>query len=192
MLQINADFRFTVDQALEVACHEGYPGHHTRNVLREPAVTAHAPERWVQLTFSPASLVSEASAMEAAGVAFPPAERVQIERDRLFPIAGLPPADVGQHVAVERLVGELQIIQADVARRYLDDELEFVRAVTALENQALVPHAEAAIKYINEYRSYVTTYTAGRAAFAARLAACAASRHGDDVRWSCFRDESIR
>ena len=34
VLQINADFRFTVDQALEVACHEGYPGHHVRNVLR--------------------------------------------------------------------------------------------------------------------------------------------------------------
>jgi hypothetical protein len=194
VLQINADFRFTVDQALQIACHEGYPGHHTRNVLRESAATvaARGPERWVQLTFSPSSLVSEASAMEAAGVAFSSAERVDVERDRLFPIAGPPAADVERHVTVERLVGDLQVIQADVARRYLDGELEFVRAVTALEDQALVPHAEAAVKYMNEYRSYVTTYTAGRAAFAARLAACAASRQGEDARWQCFKDESVR
>lgn len=26
VLQVNTDFRFTVDQALQVACHEGYPG----------------------------------------------------------------------------------------------------------------------------------------------------------------------
>jgi hypothetical protein len=95
-------------------------------------------------------------------------------------------------VTVERLVGDLQIVQADVARRYLDGELEFVRAVTTLEDQALVPHAEAAVKYMNEYRTYVTTYTTGRAAFAARLAACAGSRDDDSTRWRCFRDESVR
>ena len=193
VLQVNADFRFTIDQTLQLACHEGYPGHHTRNVLRESAVTTtvHGPERWVQLTFSPSSLVSEASAMEAANVAFSSADRVRVERDRLFPIASLSATDVERHVAVERLVGDLQVVQADVARRYLDGELEFVRAVTVLEDQALVPHAEAAIKYMNEYRTYVTTYTAGRIAFAARLAACAASHRGEDVRWRCFADESV-
>ena len=27
VIQINADFRLTIDQALQIACHEGYPGH---------------------------------------------------------------------------------------------------------------------------------------------------------------------
>ena len=194
MIQINTDFRFTVDQALQIACHEGYPGHHTRNTLRTGASDAAAgwPERSVQLTFSPESLTSEASAMLAADVAFPPDERVRLERATLFPLAGLPAALAEAHIEVERLVGELQIVQADVARRYLDGQLEFARAVAELEQRALVPHAEAQIKYINQYRSYVTTYTAGRAAFAARLEACArvGAMPAVPARWRCFINES--
>ena len=186
-IQINADFRFTVDQALQVACHEGYPGHHARNVLapRTPA------ERTVQLTFSPESLASEASAMLAIDTAFPPDARVRVERDRLFPIAGLDASEAGRHVTVERLVGDLQIVQADVARRYLDGTLEFARAVAALEEEALVPHADALVKYINEYRSYVTTYTTGRQLLAARLAACAGPSASDAARWRCYVSETI-
>ena len=72
---------------------------------------------------------------------------------------------------MERLVGDLQIVQADVARRYLDGDLEFARAVTELEVAALVPHADALVKYFNQYRSYVITYTLGGArGLAARLA----------------------
>ena len=92
-------------------------------------------------------------------------------------MAGLQPGGAASHIEIERLVGELQDVQADVARRYLDGDLEFARAVSELEERALVPHAEALVKYINEYRSYVTTYTAGRRAFAATLAACTARRH---------------
>jgi hypothetical protein len=194
VVQVNADFRFSVDQALQVACHEGYPGHHTRNVLIESRRAAgdREPEHWVQLTFSRGSLVSEAAAMAAADVALPAAERVGVERDRLFALAGLRADDVARHVEVERLVGELQIVQAEVARRYLDGELEFVRAATVLEEQALVPHAEAAIKYVNEYRSYATTYTVGRAAFAARLAACAGADQRETARWRCFEAEMVK
>ena len=193
VLQLNADFRFTVDQVLEVACHEAYPGHHTRNTLTAPrrATADTRPERTVQLMFSPEALVSEASAMLAADVAFAPAERVRVERDRLFPLAGLDPGTADAHVAVERLVGGLQGVQAGLARRYLDGELEFARAVAALEDQALVPHAEALVKYINEYRSYVTTYTVGKDAFEARLAGCAGPDPSAADRWRCFLRESV-
>ena len=192
VIQINTDFRFTVDQALQIACHEGYPGHHTRNTLKTSAAEAGGlwPERQVQLMFSREGLASEASAMLAADVAFSPEERLRVERERLFPLAGLRPDGAERHVTVERLVGDLQAVQADVARRYLDGQLEFARAVTALEEQALVPHAEALVKYVNEYRSYVTTYTAGRRALAARLAACAGPATTEAVRWRCFQSET--
>jgi hypothetical protein len=95
------------------------------------------------------------------------------------------------HVAVERLVGDLQVAQAEVARQYLDGTLEFARAVSALERQALVPHAEALIKYVNEYRTYVTTYTTGKTLAASRQAACAGADPRDDVRWRCFERELL-
>jgi hypothetical protein len=191
VIQINTDFSFTVDQLLELACHEGYPGHHVRNLI-VTANAAVAPERWVQLTFSPASRMSEVAAMEAADIAFTRDERVAFERDRLFPIAGLAPvvaqgfspADIARDIDVERLVGELQVIQPDVARRYLDGDLEFERAVTELEAEALVPHAEGLVKYINEYRSYITTYTDGRALVAAGHAPCGEA--DEQARWRCF------
>ena len=104
----------------------------------------------------------------------------------LFPLAGLPAALVEQHIEVERLVGQLQIVQADVARRYLDGQLEFTRAASELEQRALVPHAETQVKYINQFRSYVTTYTTGRAALAERLQACAGYGASPAVRWRCF------
>ena len=110
----------------------------------------------------------------------------------LFPLAGLDAGGAASHVAVERLAGDLQLAQAGIARRYLDGELEFARAVTALEDQALVPHAEALVKYINQYRSYLTTYTSGRAALAARLAACAGPAATDDMRWRCFESATAR
>ena len=75
---------------------------------------------------------------------------------------------------------------------YLDGEFEFARAVTALEERALVPHAEAAIKYANEFRSYVTTYTTGRSALATHLTACAGPHASDEARWRCFEDAMLR
>ena len=119
-------------------------------------------------------------------------ERERVERERLFPLAGLEVTDIVQHIALERLVTDLQMVQADVARRYLDGQLEFVRAVQILEEEALVPHAEAVVKYMNQYRSYVTTYTAGRTVFAARLAACAGTDPDESMRWRCFEQEMLR
>ena len=190
VIQINADFRFTIDQALQIACHEAYPGHHTRNTLIASSLADDRRlENAVQLMFSRAALTSEATAMLAVDVAFSPAARVRVERERLLPLAGLHSGGVEQHVAVERLVSDLQLVQAGVARQYLDGDLEFARAVSALEDQALVPHAEALIKYVNQYRSYVTTYTTGRTLAASRQAACAGPEPRDDVRWRCFERE---
>jgi len=192
-IQINSDFQFTVDQVLQLACHEGYPGHHVRNTLKAPRrdEVNRAPERSVQLMFTPEGLDSEGSGMLAVDVAFHGDERVRFVRERLFPLAGLDASDADRHVEVERLTGDLQMAQIDLARRYLDGGLEFARAVTALEEQALVPHAEALVKYINEYRSYVTAYTAGRRLMESRLAACAGADPADDIRWRCFKSETL-
>lgn len=130
--------------------------------------------------------------MSATDVAFPAGEREAVERERLFPLAALDARDVEQHIAVERLVGRLQPIQADVARRYIDGELEFERAVAQFEEEALVPHAEGLVKYINQYRSYVNAYTVGPALFSARVAACAGANATNEKRWRCFRDAMMK
>jgi hypothetical protein len=164
LIQINTDFPLTVDRALELACHEGYPGHHVYNTMEDADLVQREgrKELMVQPTFSPQSFASEAAATIAAGVAFPPEERLRFERDTLFPLAGLDPQGAERYLKVARLVDELAIAEAPIARDYLDGRLEFVRAGAALEEQALMAHSEATLKYINEYRTYMLAYTLGK------------------------------
>ena len=57
---------------------------------------------------------------------------------------------------------QLHPAELAIARDYIDGRLEFARAATALEDQALMGHPEATLQYLNEFRSYVVTYTEGR------------------------------
>jgi hypothetical protein len=185
VVSVNGDFRFTVDRALQVACHEAYPGHHVRNTLVEAMSRGTVPELTVQPLFSPRTLVGEGSAMFAPDIAFSDRDRMAFERERLFPAAGIAGEDAETYVRVGRLVDELQDVQVEIARQYLDGALEFARAAAALEEQALMKDGASTLKYINQYRSYVTAYTAGRQAAKAFVDACAGSADGDR-RWRCF------
>jgi hypothetical protein len=164
VIQVNLEYPLTVNRILDLACHEGYPGHHVYNTLRDQAVVQQRGERegMVQLTFSPQSFVSEAAASYAPEMVLDEPERVRIERDVLFPIVGLGKADASRYVRVQRLVERLHTAEPGIAREYLDGRLEFARAADALERETLMEHGETMLLYLNEYRSYMLTYTVGR------------------------------
>src|SRR5260370_23886346 len=190
VIQINIDLPLTVDRALRLACHEGYPGHHVFNVLADQQLVR-AGKRWefsVQPTFSPQSLLSEAAATVAADLAFSVPERIRIEQDVLFPMAGWEHAEAKRYVAVEQLVEALHPVVLTIARDYLDGKLDFVRAATALEEQALMAHTDAALRYLNEYRTHIVTYTEGKDRLAQWLDSRTAQRHNSDGRWGAFRE----
>ena len=115
---------------------------------------------WPELTvlpmFSPQSLRTEGAATFAAELAFPDASRLGFERDELFPLAGLNPEDADRYLRVSRAVDRLRWLQADIARRYLDGDLEFARAAAALEEEALMPSAVATLKFFNEFRTDIS------------------------------------
>jgi len=168
-IQLNLDLPITVDDALELACHEGYPGHHVFNTLRDVALVQQRgwAEAQVQLTFSPQSYVSEAAAAYAPRMAFTTEERAEVERDILFPLAGLPPSEAERYVTISSLVRELGSAEPAIAREYLDGRLEFVRAGQQLADQMLMAHPEASLLYLNEYRSYMLAYIDGEERVAA-------------------------
>jgi hypothetical protein len=163
LIQVNADFALTVDRALALACHEGYPGHHAYNTLQDAQLVQHEgrKELMVQPAFSPQSLVSEALATYAVEVAFPGDERLAFERDVLLPLMGLHHADIEKYLRVNRLVDQLAMEEPAIARDYLDGKLEWARAASALEDRGLMAHTDATIKYLNEFRTYMLTYTIG-------------------------------
>jgi hypothetical protein len=161
VLKVNLSFALGPEEVLNLACHEGYPGHHAFNSIRD--WKGHAwPEVAVQPTFSPQSLLSEGAASEALDLAYPAAQRLEFERDVLFPVAGLDTDRAARYVEVERLIDELRDSEAVIARDYLDRHLEFVRAEQALDENAAMADAVPTLLYVNEFRSYVVTYTTGR------------------------------
>jgi hypothetical protein len=171
VIQVNRDFALTVDRAMNLACHEAYPGHHTYNSIRDRRLVQGQglKEYSVQPTFSPQSMLSESIATLAVDVAFPMERRLAFERDVLFPMVGLKGKDAAAYLRVEGLVDRLHPVEPSIAREYLDGKLEFERAGDQLERAALMAHPEAALLYMNEYRSYVTTYTYGRDLMAEQL-----------------------
>ena len=166
LIQVNTDLPIYVDRALDLACHEGYPGHHVYNVLLEKNLVR---ERgWVEFTvyplFSPQSLIAEGTANYGIDVAFPREERIQFERDVLFPMANISPDRAKEYYEVMALVDRLSYAGNEAARRYLDGQIDAKAAADWLERYAMMPRprAEQRVKFFDQYRSYVINYNLGK------------------------------
>jgi hypothetical protein len=189
LIQVNLDFPVALDRAVDLACHEGYPGHHVYNALLEQSLVRG--RGWVEISmyplFSPSSLISEGSANFGIDLVFPPAERVAFERDSLFPLAGLDTSLAAPNAAVRQVVERLNYARNEVARRYLDGEVNADSARAMMARYWLAPADVAAknLRFIDTYRSYVINYNLGRD----MVADWVAREAGDDVkaRWGAFR-----
>jgi hypothetical protein len=186
VIRVNAALPLTVDRALDLACHEAYPGHHTINTLIKKRLGASRPELLVQPLFSPQSLLHEAASSIAPALAFSDAERLTFERDALFPLAGLDGRLAERYVRVSRLIDQLHPVEADIARRYLDDELDFPRASDALRREALMPSADATLKFLNQFRTYAATYTTGRDLLAGEIDRRVRGDAQPSARWDAY------
>ena len=186
-ITINTSAAFTVDDLLQLACHESYPGHHVINVLVDDSLVraAHRLELTVQLLFSPQALLAEGAASIAPQLAFSDAERVEFERRVLCPLAGVDPKGIELSVALSRLVEELSSVRSDIAVRYVDGDLEFARAAAALEQDALIGSPDVMLRFLNEYRTYSVAYARGP-----DLAAAYITAHASDgdlaARWRTY------
>src|SRR5688572_6333245 len=159
LIQVNLDFPIQVDRAVDLACHEGYPGHHVYNASLEKALFRD--RGWIEISvyplFSPQSLIAEGSANFGIDMAFSPSERVAFERDSLFPLAGLDGSLAEPNAAVRTVVEDLNYARNEVARRYLDGQLTKPEAVKAISRYWLIAPDAAAkqLRFIDTYRSYV-------------------------------------
>ena len=166
LIQVNTDLPIYIDRAVDLACHEGYPGHHVYNALLEKTLVRD--RGWVEMTvyplFSPQSLIAEGSANYGIEVAFPGDERVRFERDVLFPAAGLSAQRAGEYYQVQELVERLSYAGNEAARRYLNGEIDRAATVDWLTRYAVLskPRAEQRTRFMDDYRSYVINYNLGK------------------------------
>jgi hypothetical protein len=166
VIQVNTDLPIYIDRAVDLACHEGYPGHHVYNALLEKNLVRD--RGWVEFSvyalFSPQSLIAEGTANYGIDVAFPGQERIAFERDVLFAAAGLDASRAAEYYEVQALVERLSYASNEAARRYLNGDIDRAGAVAWLTRYALTPapRGEQRTRFIDKYRSYVINYNLGK------------------------------
>jgi hypothetical protein len=165
VIQVNTDLPTYIDRAVDLAAHEGYPGHHVYNALLEKNLVRD--RGWVEFSvyplYSPQSLVAEGTANFGREVVFTPAERLEFERKVLFPAAGIDPARAEEYYAVEEMTKQLGYAVNEAARRLVNGEIDAAAAAAWLQKYALMDPARAQqrVRFIEHYRSYVINYNLG-------------------------------
>jgi hypothetical protein len=166
LIQVNTDLPIFIDRAVDLACHEGYPGHHVYNALLEQHLVRGRgwPEFSVYPLFSPQSLIAEGTANFGIDVAFPGAERTAFERETLFPLAGLDPSTADRYAEVRELLQQLGYAGNEAARGFLDGKMSRQDAEAWLVRYGLMSPERAAqrVRFIEQYRSYVINYNLGQ------------------------------
>ena len=166
VIQINTDLPIYIDRAIDLACHEGYPGHHVYNALLEKHLVRD--RGWMEFTvyplFSPQSLIAEGTANFGIEVAFPGQQRIDYERTTLFKAAGLDPNRAAEYYEVQALVDQLSYAGNEAARQFLNGKMSAAEAAAYLEKYALYTpdRAQQRVKFMEKYRSYVINYNYGK------------------------------
>jgi hypothetical protein len=165
LIQVNIDHPIRISRAVDLGCHEGYPGHHAYNMLLEQKLAKG--RGWVEFTlyplYSPQSFIAEGSANYGIDLAFPGEERLRFETAILYPLAGLPAKDAAAYFRLEEAMQELAGARFTIARDYLEGRIDRARAVELARRYQLVPkaRAEQSIAFTEQYRSYVINYGLG-------------------------------
>lgn len=191
LIQVNTDLPISIDRAVDLACHEGYPGHHVYNALLEKHLVRD--RGWVEYSvyplFSPQSLIAEGSANFGIEVAFPGEERVRFEKETLYPLAGLDASLAEKYARVQSLVDRLSYAGNEAARRYLDGKIDAKTAAEWLSRYGLWPRARAEqrVRFIAQYRSYVINYNLGEDMVRRHVEASGGTADNPQKRWEEFK-----
>src|SRR5438067_10599002 len=165
VIQVNTDLPVYIDRAIDLAAHEGYPGHHVYNALLEKNLVRD--RDWVEFSvyplFSPQSLIAEGTANFGKEIVFTTPERLAFEKEVLWPAAGIDPSRAEEFYAVQDLVKKLNYAVNEAARKYLDGEIDATAAAMWLQKYALMDEKRATkqINFVEKYRSYVINYNLG-------------------------------
>ena len=187
VIQVNTDLPIYIHRAVDLGCHEGYPGHHTYNALLEAGLVDAS--GWMEFSlyplFSPQSLIAEGTANYGIEMAFPGTERLEFETSVLLPVAGLEAEGIETYYRLLELESELDHVDNVTARAYLDGEIDRDSAVRMLVDYKLISpeRARQRVDFIETYRGYVINYNLGR-----ELVADYVARHADGMggRWKAF------
>ena len=187
LIQVNTDFPIYISRAVDLGCHEGYPGHHTFNALLEENLVRG--QGWIEYSlyplFSPQSLIAEGSGNYGIDLAFPGEDRMAFEKAVLFPLAGLDAGNADLYYEVGELLAKLNFAGNEAARAYLNGTMTRDEAAQWLQDYAMSTQDKSyqRTRFFDAYRSYVINYNHGKAMVADYVERGGAD---NDERWARF------
>lgn len=164
-IEVNTDHPIRLPRALDLGCHEGYPGHHLLNMKLEQNLVKQ--RGWSEFSvyplFSPLSLIAEGTANYGIALAFPDAEKQRVEREVLMPLAGLKDDGSDLYWRVQEAISALSGARLTIAQQYLDGEIDRATAIALSQKYLLMTpeRAEQSVNFTQQYRSYVINYGLG-------------------------------
>jgi hypothetical protein len=192
VIQVNTDLPIYIDRAVDLAAHEGYPGHHVYNVLLESNLAKK--RSWVEFEiyalFSPQSLIAEGTANYGIEMAFSGDERIKFEKEVLFPLAGLNPNDADLYYKVLELQKNFSYSGNEAARNLLDGKWTRKQTVEWLQKNALRTEesADKYVSFIEKYRSYVINYNLGMDIIKDYIERNGGTENNSAKRWEIFEN----
>ncbi len=189
-IHLNADVPVHIERAIELGCHEGYPGHHVHATLLEQELVRG--RGWIEHSlislFGPLAVIGEGVASHAEELVFTPDERLAFERDVLMPLAGLDSTDLERYSGYTRLIAELNFARNEAARKFLYDGMAKEDAIEWLMRYGLETRGTASqrLDFIEVWRSYVVTYNVGRKLVREYIHGRAGDDH--DAQWRAYRE----
>ena len=187
LIQVNTDLPVRIGRAVDLGCHEGYPGHHVYNMLLEEKLAKG--RSWVEYTvyplYSPQSFIAEGSANYGIELAFPGDEQLAFETSRLYPLAGISTQGARAYLELQRAIRDLAGARFTIAADYLDGRIGRAQAVELTRKYQLVSAARAdkSVAFIDQYRSYVINYGLGLDMVRAAVERAGAD---PDARWAAM------
>lgn len=165
IIQVNTDVPLTIEKIINLAFHEGYPGHHVYHQLLEKHMVWE--RKWLEYSiyplFSPLSLISEGTAIYGAEMIMPREERAKFEKEILFPAAGLDTNNYTLFTEIIKLKNKLNYASNDAARYFTEGRKTKEECAEWLARHQIRTDAEAMrfMDFIETYRAYVINYNYG-------------------------------
>ena len=188
-IEVNTDQPVSISRVIQLASHEGYPGHHVYNSLLEKDLVRGQgwPEYQVYALYSPQSFIAEGSADFGVELSFPEAQRLNFERE-LFDLAGFDARQVETYDAVVRAAKALNPATIEAARRYLDGRMDAESTANWLQIYTLASpeRARQRVEFFDHYRSYIINYSYGEELVRGYVEAKGGSEAGSEAQWRAF------
>jgi hypothetical protein len=192
LIQVNTRYRKELKTAIDIACHEAYPGHHVHSSMWEKNL--YQKNGWIEFSvgalYSPTYIIYEGIAEYAKYAAFPGESLIDFQKHVLCPIAGIDTTNLEKYVKIKEIYNIIQwgsIIQG--SRYYLDGQLSkdetkkfFVKYALRSENSL-----DGMLSTIEYFRTYLVNYLYGKQLISNYIT----SKGGDKdlvVRWQLIEE----